>query len=265
MLGCCRQVTTGSGELPAHIGHGLEADERYGRAAAVRKAEAARYAALSNSKADSGPGRAMHASPARLIITSGGSLPARDSPLAPAASGDLNRAGSGSVRAQHAQRAPSISVVTAPEAGQAGDPAEGLVHRQRQGSPQRRDGQSASMPGQAPPGQATSLRPDTVQTSLAEAQMASAYAQQYGVALPQQHGHTVGTANAGAVHVAPVAGQMKGSPFPARVDSLSHWARQREGQQSSTPQPNSFADSQSGGSLEFEQGRHFHHTGDQET
>ena len=156
-------------------------------------------------------------------------------------------------------------MVTAPEPGQAADQAEGLAHHQRQGSPQRRDGQSASMPGQAPAEQAASLRLDTVQTSLAEPQMASAYAQQYGMALPQQHAHTVSDVNAGAVHVAPVAGQMTGSPFPARVDSLSHWARQRErGQQSSTPQPNSFADSQSGGSLEFEQGRRFHHTGDQE-
>lgn len=96
--------------------------------------------------------------------------------------------------------------------------------------------------------------------------MASAYAQQYGMALPQQHAQTAGTANGGAVHVAPVAGQMTGSPFPARVDSLSHWARQHEGQQlSSTPQPNSYTESQSGGSIEFERGRHYHHTGDQET
>ncbi|DBA76248.1 TPA: hypothetical protein ACH3X1_009968 [Trebouxia sp. C0004] len=85
-----RQVTTGSGELPSHIGY--EADERYGRAAAMRKAEAARYASLGSGKADSGPGRSMHASPARLIITSGASVPSsRDDAMAHAVSGDLSR------------------------------------------------------------------------------------------------------------------------------------------------------------------------------
>ncbi|KAL0025228.1 hypothetical protein WJX77_008845 [Trebouxia sp. C0004] len=192
-----RQVTTGSGELPSHIGY--EADERYGRAAAMRKAEAARYASLGSGKADSGPGRSMHASPARLIITSGASVPSsRDDAMAHAVSG--------------------------------------------------------------------SMRSETAQTPAA-AQMAAAYNQQYGMALPQQHGHATRSAEQSHAHLAPAAGpQMLESLFPSRVDSLSGWARQSEAQQrSNSPQSSGYAGSQPRGSCDFEQGRYVHRAGDQET
>lgn len=266
MWSVCRQVTTGSGELPSHIGY--EADERYGRAAAVRKAEATRYASLGSGKANSGPGRSMHASPARLIITSGASKPSsRDDAMAHAASGDLNRADSAAPRAQHAQRVPSISVVRAPDpSGPAADQSavsEALLQHQRQASPPHRHVQSASLSGQAPAEQAGSMRSETAQTP-AEAQMAAAYNQQYGMALPQQHGHATGSAE--HAHLASAAGQMPGSPFPTRVDSLSGWARQSEAQQrSNSPQSSGYAGSQPRGSFDFEQGQYVHRAGDQET
>ena len=268
MRNVCRQVTTGSGELPSHIGY--EADERYGRAASVRKAEAPRYALLGSGKADSGSGRSMHASPARLIITSGASVPSsRDDAMAHAASGDLNRADSAALRAQHAQRVPSISVVRASDpSGPATDQSavsEALLQHQRQASPRHRHVQSASLSGQAPAEQAASMRSETAQTP-AKAQMAAAYNQQYGMALPQQHGHATGSTEQSHAHLAPAAGQMPGSPFPSRVDSLSGWARQSEAQQrSNSPQCSGYAGSQPRGSFDFEQGQYVHRVGDQET
>lgn len=268
MWNMCRQVTTGSGELPSHIGY--EADERYGRAAAVRKAEAARYASLGSGKADSGPGRSSHASPARLIITSGASVPSsRDDAMAHAASGDLNRADSAALRAQHAQRVPSISVVRASDpSGPAADQSavsEALLQHQRQASPSHRHVQSASLSGQAPAEQAASMRSETAQTP-AEAQVAAAYNQQYGMALPQQHGHATGSTEQSHAHLAPAGGQMSGSPFPSRVDSLSGWARQSEAQKrSNSPQSSTYAGSQPRGSFDFEQGQYVHRAGDQET
>ncbi len=270
----CRQVTTGSGELPAHIGHGFDADDRFARAT-VRKAEAARYAALGSSKADTASGRSMHASPARLIITSGASVPSnrdRDTVMAHAASGDLNKGDSEPQRAQHAQRAPSISLVTASIPRQGQDQAampEGYLHRQRQASPQGREAQSA----QAPADQSGSMNPEAAQTSgrisnppHAEAQMSSAYPQQYGMAFPQQHANAVGNAEAVNANLAPASGQVPGSPFPARVDSLSHWGRPNGAQQrASSPQANAFAASQQRGSFELEQGQYARHAGDQET
>ena len=236
----------------------------------MRKAEAARYASLGSGKADSGPGRSMHASPARLIITSGASVPSsRDDAMAHAASGDLNRADSAALRAQHAQRVPSISVVRASDpSGPAADQSavsEALLQHQRQASPPRRHVQSASLSGQAPVEQTASMRSETAQTP-AEAQMAAAYTQQYGMALPQQHSHATGSTEQSHAHVAPVAGHMPGSPFPSRVDSLSGWARQSEAQQhSSSPQSSGYAGSQPRGSFDFEQGQYVHRAGDQET
>lgn len=107
-----RQVTTGSQELPAHIGYGYESEDRFNRSAA-RKAEAVRYAAgLSSAKGDSPSSRTSHASPpARLIITSGARTSSgRDSPAVHAGSGDLNRAR----QAQHPEQPVTISVVQAP-------------------------------------------------------------------------------------------------------------------------------------------------------
>ena len=183
----------------------------------------------------------MHASsPARLIITSG----ARDSTLSHAASGDLSRADSEAQRAQHAQRIPSISVVTASEPADPASAAEGVLHWQRQGSPQHRGTASPSghMPG----------RSDN--QSLAEVQMLSPYAQRYGLALPQQHAQEGASAQ-----LVPAPGQPPGSPFPARVDSLSGWARHNEGQRrSNSPQSNAYAAGQQPGSFEFDQGQYVH-------
>ena len=224
----CRQVTTGSGELPAHIGHGLEADDRFGRGSA-RKTDASRYAV----KADSGSGRSMHASPARLIITSGApGPPNRDMALARAASGDLSRADSGSLRAP---RSPSISVITAPHAMQ--QTAEGPVQRHRLASPQQAVATAAAS-GHHPGEQPATVRNDATQLSgrgdsdsHRERQVTGQEGSLPTAMTPQQQ-----LVNAQA------AGQVPGSPFPPRVDSLSHWARHVDAQQrSSSPQVNGFA------------------------
>ncbi|DBA76247.1 TPA: hypothetical protein ACH3X1_009967 [Trebouxia sp. C0004] len=110
------------------------------------------------------------------------------------------------------------------------------------------------------------MRSETAQTPAA-AQMAAAYNQQYGMALPQQHGHATRSAEQSHAHLAPAAGpQMLESLFPSRVDSLSGWARQSEAQQrSNSPQSSGYAGSQPRGSYDFEQGRYVHRAGDQET
>lgn len=105
-----RQVTTGSQELPAHIGYGFEPEDRFNRSAA-RKAEAVRYAAgLASNKAESPTARTGHASPpTRLIITSGARTPSgRDSPAVHAGSAELSRMR----QAQHAEQ--PVTIVHAP-------------------------------------------------------------------------------------------------------------------------------------------------------
>ena len=248
---CChRQVTTGSGELPAHIGHSYEGEDRFGRSSA-RKAEASRYAALGSSKPDSSSARSMHASPARLIITSGASMAAsRDSPTARAASGELFRADSD---AQRAQRAPSISLVTAPAADKTAAADRPLL----KGSPALH--QHAAQAGTAFSEIAPS--PSTLQSqnqSLApsEAQHSSLYNQQLGAGLGQQQATAAGSQARPSVQHAP--SQMR-SPFPSRVDSLSQWGRQGDAQQrSASPQSDSHSGRQRN-SFEFEQGQYAHH------
>ena len=226
---CCRQVTTGSGELPAHIGHGFDPEDRFGRSS-VRKAEGSRYAALSSgSKPDSTPGRSMHASPSgapRLIITSGGS--ARDGPTSRAVSGDLLRA---DFEPNRAQRAPSISLVTAPDLSQTPAPDRPL---QRAASSQQPAEQSASgvlSDVALGPGRASS---QGQHQQHAEAQQRSPYS---GSLPPQQ---------------ASAAGQEQ-APFPSRVDSLGRWGRQPDAQQPSGSPQLSGLSGQQGGHAEFEQ------------
>lgn len=215
----CRQVTTGSGELPAHIGHGFEPDDRFGRGSA-RKADSSRYAGLSaGNKPDSSAARSMHASPsARLIITSGGS--SRDGPTARAASGELLRADS---EPNRAQRASSISLVTAPDLSQ-------IPASER---PMQRAAPS-QIPAEQPVG---GIFPDAAlgpsralsqsQTHPnAEAQRLSPnpkYSHQAALGLPQQQQSSG-------------AGQIQ-APFPSRVDSLSRWGQQADAQhRSGSPQ-----------------------------
>lgn len=227
---CCRQVTTGSGELPAHIGHGYEPEDRFGRSSA-RKAEASRYATLSSSsKPDSTSARSMHASPsARLIITSGGS--SRDGSTARAASGDLLRADS---EPNRAQRAPSISLVTAPDLSQT--PAAERPQQRAVPSQQPAE-QSGSMLTDAAVGPSRGSSQSQAQPH-AEAQPPSSYSQPAAVGLSHQQ--------------ASAAGQMH-APFPSRVDSLSHWGRQGDAQQRpGSPQSERFSGQQRG-RVEFDQ------------
>lgn len=231
-------MTTGSGELPAHIpphpiAHGYDPEDRFGRGSG-RKAEASRYAVLSTSnKPDSASARSMHASPARLIITSGGS--SRDSPTVRAASGDLLRADS---EPNRAQRAPSISLVTAPDPGQtpaAERPLQAATPSHRH--PAEQPGSSlsdAALGANRAPSSSQSL-------PHAEAQQASPYRQQAAAALglSQQQ--------------ASAAGQMH-PPFASRVDSLSHWGRQGDAQQQHPGSLQSDAVSvQQGGDADFQQ------------
>lgn len=210
---CCRQVTTGSGELPAHIGHGFEPEDRFGRGSA-RKADTSRYAGLNaSSKPDSSAARSMHASPsARLIITSGGS--SRGGPTARAASGDLLRADS---EPNRAQRASSISLVTAPDLSQ-------IPASER---PMQRAVPS-HIPAEQPVGGVlpdAALGPSRVLSQSqanAEAQRPSPnpkYSHQTALSLPQQQ------QSSGTVQIQ--------APFPTRGDSLSRWGRQGDPQQGS--------------------------------
>lgn len=114
-----RQVTTGSQELPSHIGYGFESEDRFNRSAA-RKAEAVRYAAgLAANKQEPSSSRASHVSPpGRLIITSGDARTPSGRPAVHAGSGDLNRPR----QAKHAEQLVNISVVKAPV--QSSDPAQ---------------------------------------------------------------------------------------------------------------------------------------------
>ena len=237
-------MTTGSGELPAHIGQGLEADERFGRTSA-RKVDTSRYAV----KADSGSGRSMHASPARLIITSGAPGPSsRDMTHARAASGDLNRADSGPLRAQ---RTPSISLVTAPTPHQGADQtSEGSVNRHRLATQQQLGSGTASvMPTAAvasasPLGQhiaetAAAAQPDAQQRPPARNDAQTLADRQTDVSSQAAAASQDQAAHAQA---APASGHLPGSPFPARVDSLSGWARHVDAQQrSGSPQVNAYA------------------------
>lgn len=229
MLRPCRQVTTGSGELPGHIGHGFDPEDRFGRSS-TRKAEASRYAALSTgSKPDSASGRSMHASPSggpRLIITSGGS--SRDGPSARAVSGDLLRA---DAEPNRAQRAPSISLVTAPDLGQT--PASGRPLQRAAPSQQPAVQSAGAVSSDATLGPGRALSQGQNQQH-AEAQQASPHS----TSLPPLQASAAGQAQA---------------PFPSRVDSLSRWARQPDAQQpSGSPQLGALS-GQQGGRAEFEQ------------
>lgn len=250
-------MTTGSQELPAHIGHSYEGEDRFGRGSA-RKADASRYAALGGNKPDSTPARSMHASPARLIITSGASMAAsRDSPSARAASGELFRADSD---AQRAQCAPSISLVTAPAPDQTAA-AERALPR---GSPAPH--QHAAQAGTALSETAPSpsrLQPQSQSVPPLEAQHSSLYSQQLGAGMGQQV-TAAGSEARSSVQHATATGQMR-SPFPSRVDSLSLWGRQGDAQQrSASPQSDSHSGQQRS-SFEFEQGQYAHHAAGHES
>lgn len=225
----CRQVTTGSGELPAHIGHGFDPEQRFGRSS-VRKAEASRYAALSaGSKPDSASGRSMHASPSggpRLIITSGGS--SRDGPSARAVSGDLLRP---DAEPNRAQRATSISLVTAPDLSQT--PASDRPLQRAAPSQQPAEQSAGGALSDAALGSGRASSQGQIQRH-AEAQQASPYS----TSLPPQQASAAGQAQA---------------PIPSRVESLSHWGRQPDAQQpSGSPQIGGLS-GQQGGRAEFEQ------------
>ena len=194
----------------------------------MRKAEASRYAALSSgSKPDSTSGRSMHASPSggpRLIITSGGF--SRDSPTARPVSGDLLRA---DAEPKRAQRAPSVSLVTAPDPGQT-PASDWPLHR---AAPSQQPAAAGGVLADAAlgPGRASSQGPNQ---RHAEAQQPSPYSRS---SLPQQ---------------ASAAGQAQ-APVPPRVDSLSHWGRQPDAQQpSGSPQLGGLSGQQEG-RAEFEQ------------
>ena len=190
----------------------------------------------------------MHASPARLIITSGApGPPARDVTHARAASGDLNRADSGPLRAQ---RTASISLVTAPNPPQGADQtAEGSIHRHRLASPQHKGTGSAApstaaVASASPLGQHIAEMPLAMQADAQQQAPAREDAQnlaerQAGVSPQAVAASQDQVANAPAV---PAAGLLPGSPFPARVDSLSGWARHVDAQQrSGSPQVNAYA------------------------
>ena len=246
----CRQVTTGSGELPAHIGHSFEPEDRFGRSSA-RKADASRYAALTSStKVDSTSARSMHASPARLIITSGAPLgPSRDSPTARSVSGELLRADSEPQRAQHRQRPPSISLVTAPA-----NDASAERGVQRAPAAQRHPAAQAGT-GVADTTPAPSRLQSHGQPSAEAQQPSSAYSQRADVGSSQQQAPDA-SSNAGpSAQHGSVAGQMR-APFPSRVDSLSHWGRQGDAQQrSASPQSDGYGGQQRG-NFEFESGQY---------
>ena len=228
-----RQVTTNcSGELPAHIGPSLDADDRFAKATA-RKAEAARYAAMSSSRVDTPAARGTPPSPARILtITSGAPCVPRDkdAALPQAASGDLNRSYSGS---QHAQR--GTSVMAAPsKPGHEG-------HQELHAGNYHRELHSAALPTQLPAGEPGSLQPDALQMpsrtgdlSRAEEELLSPdFVQQYGMPLPQQHAGSRNVANA---HRVPAGDPRSASPMPSRVDSLQQWPQQNEAHQlSSSP------------------------------
>ncbi|KAL3149213.1 hypothetical protein ABBQ32_002039 [Trebouxia sp. C0010 RCD-2024] len=234
-----RQVTTGSGELPAHIAPhpiGYDQEDRFGRGSA-RKAEASRYAALSSSnKPDSSSARSMHASPTRLIITSGGG-PSRDSPAVHAVSGDLLRADSEPNRAQHA---PSISLVTAPNLSQT-PTSERPLQAATPSHHQAAEQPSGSM-SDAALGPNTAASPSLSQAH-AEAQQASLYRQQAAAGSPQQQA----TSSAGQTH----------PPFASRVDSLSHWARQGDAQQRSSSLQSDAVSGHQAGRVELQQRQKF--------
>lgn len=208
-------MTTGSGELPAHIGHGFESDDRFGRGSA-RKADSSRYAGLSsNSKPDSTAARSMHASPsARLIITSGGS--SRDGPTARAASGELLRADS---EPNRAQRASSISLVAAPDLSQT-PASERPLHRAVPSQTPAEQSVGGVLPDAAlGPGRALSQSQSQPNAEAQRQSPTPMYSHQAALSSPQQQQSSG-------------AGQIQ-APFPSRVDSLSRWGRQGD------PQPRS--------------------------
>lgn len=178
----------------------------------------------------------MHASPTRLIITSGGG-PSRDSPAVHAVSGDLLRADSEPNRAQHA---PSISLVTAPNLSQT-PTSERPLQAATPSHHQAAEQPSGSM-SDAALGPNTAASPSLSQAH-AEAQQASLYRQQAAAGSPQQQA----TSSAGQTH----------PPFASRVDSLSHWARQGDAQQRSSSLQSDAVSGHQAGRVELQQRQKF--------
>lgn len=140
-----RQVTTGSQELPAHVGYGFDAEERFNRAAAARKSEASRFpAAMTSAKVDSSSTRNGSApATARLIITSGGGRPSsgRDSSALHAGMGDSNQPR----QAQHAEQTRTFSLVHAPVQN-TDHSTESEAHHGRQSAAQLQSLPTGSLP-----------------------------------------------------------------------------------------------------------------------